>query len=113
MEPEKLPNATNEELVQAYIDAGIKEEELKAEKDAIKEELLARMKTDAMMVGSYAVNKIKRVSFKTTIDDARNLGAVKEAVDTDVLKKLYQNGVDVPGSAVTVYIQVREVTKKE
>ncbi len=111
MNPEELATATKEQLVEAYIRIGMKEEEVKAEKDALKEELLSRMDTDSEIVGQYSVTRARRVSFSTTIDQARDLGAIKEAVDNDALKKMAANGMEIPGMKVTVYPLVRDLNK--
>ena len=111
MTPEELVSASKEQLVEAYLDVGRREEEVAAEKQAIKEEILTRMDTDSEVVGNYSVTKAKRVSFSVTLDQARSLGAIKEAVDNDALKKMAAGGTEIPGMKVSLYPVIRELGK--
>ena len=113
MNPEELAIATKEQLIQAYLDVGRKEEEIAGEKQAIKEEILARMDTDSEIVGNYSVTRAKRVSFSVTIDQARDLGAIKEAVDNDALKKMAAGGMEIPGMKVSVYPVIRDIGQEK
>ncbi len=109
--PEDLATASKEQLVEAYLDVGRREEELAGEKSAVKEEILSRMDTDSEIVGQYSVTRAKRVSFKITLDQARELGAITEAPDTEKLKQLALGGTEVPGMKVTVYPLVRPLNQ--
>ncbi len=113
MEPNDLTNATKEQLVEAYAEACEKEEEIKAEKQVIKEELMSRMDTDAEIIGDYSVSKVKRVTFETSVEDARRFGAVKEAIDTQVLSKVFKAGQEVPGVKVTQYLLIKNVQQEK
>ncbi len=108
MQPQDIQQATKEQLVDRYMEIGYKEEELAAEKQVLKEELLSRMKDDAEKIGDFLVTKVsqKRYSFgKITVDQARDLGATKETVDNDTLKTLFLRGVKLP-----IEVTVNEIT---
>ncbi len=107
--PEQLAVMTREEMVKRYEALNIVLEAIEAEQEAIKTSLMATMKSDAEVIADYSVSKVKRVSFKTSVEDARSLGAVKEAIDTNILKSLYGSGVQVPGVNVSEYLSVRKL----
>ncbi len=116
MEELDLTKLSNEDLAQRLEDLGIKEEEVVAEKVMIKEEIMVRLeekKMDGMIAGAYQFIKTVRMAFKTSLDQARELGATKEAVDNAKLTKLVKSGVEVPGAGTTVYLQVRKLKVKE
>jgi hypothetical protein len=87
-------------------------ENLEAEKSAMSAEFLARLQDEKLsgkVVGNWSITKAARISFDVTIEQARELGAVKETIDQPTLKKMYQSGVNVPGIKRTEYITVRQV----
>ena len=90
-------------------------ENLEAAKAALSEEFMARLqqeKISGKVVGNWSISKATRITFKLTVDQAREFGAVKESVDQTVLKNAYFNGAQVPGMQKTEYPIVREVEKK-
>lgn len=116
MQPEELEKASKEALV-AHLEAlNITNEQIMAEMVMIRFELLSRLeeeKKDGELVGEYSLTKTKRVNFKTSLEEAQELGAVKQAVDTGVLKKLYNKGIKVPGVEITTYLSVRRLSQDE
>ena len=116
MQPEDLLTLSKEKLIEKLEEFNIKNEEVMANMVMIREELLHRLeeeKKDGERIGEYAVTKAKRVSFKTTLEEAKELGAIKEAVNTDTLKRLYNKGIEVPGVSVTTYLSVRRLKQEE
>lgn len=116
MQPDEIITMTKEELVNNLAQLNIEEEQLMANMVEIRNELLRRLEEenkDGEVVGEYTISKTKRVSFKTTIEQAQELGAVKPAVDTQMLKKMHDKGIEVPGTSVTVYLSMRRLNKKE
>lgn len=59
------------------------------------------------------MTKATRVSFQTSLRQALELGVVKQAVDPDVLKRLYGAGAEVPGLSITHYVLVKALSKGE
>jgi alpha-amylase/alpha-mannosidase (GH57 family) len=116
MNPEDLLKLSKEDLIEKLTEFDIKEKESMENMVMIRQELLTRLeeaKKDGELIGEYAIKKQTRVSFKTTLDEAKELGAVKEAVNTDTLKRLYNQGIQVPGVSVTVYLAVRRISQEE
>lgn len=115
MNPEELLTKTKEELVQELSDRNIENEQRMAEMVMIREELLNRLeeeKIDGEIIGEYQIRKSKRVTFKTTVEQAKEFGAIKPAVDSSILRKIHNNGIEVPGYTETVYLSVRRLEQK-
>jgi len=116
MNPEDLLTLSKEELVNKLQEFNLKEEETMASMVMIREEILHRLddeKKDGELVGEYSLTKAKRVSFKTTLDQAQEFGAVKQAVDSGVLRKLYNKGIKIPGVEISTYLSVRRLAQEE
>ncbi len=111
-----LTKVTNEDLAQRLEVLGFKEEEVVAEKVAIKDEIMARLdekKMDGIIAAGYQFIRTVRLAFTgTSLEDARIFGAIKEAIDTTKLSKLVKNGAEIPGMSKTVYLMVRKVKEK-
>lgn len=115
MNPEDLQNFTKEKLIEKLEELNITNEEVMANMVMIREEMLHRLdeeKKDGEIIGEFSVTKTKRVTFKTSIEQAEELGAVKKAVDTTKLKKLYDKGIKIPETNITVYLSVRRLNKE-
>lgn len=116
-EEEKLPSEmTYEKLLEMRFQANTTMEELEAAIKVVNEELLIRLraeKSSGKVVGNWAISKVVRYSFDTSLDDARALGAIKESVDSSKLKILTQKGIKIPGTKRSEYVLVREVEKPE
>lgn len=116
MNPEELLTLSKEDLIKKLEEFNIANEEVMANLVMIREELMARLddeKKDGELIGDYSVSKTKRVTFKTSVEQAEELGAVKKAVDTTKLKKLHDKGIEVPGTNITVYLSIRKLPQKE
>jgi hypothetical protein len=110
IDPIELPNLSKEQLLDEYHKICIQEEELAAGKVVLKEEVLSRMKDDAEVWGTYSVSKVRRPNYtKVTLETAKLLGAVKEAVDTSVLRKIHAKGVQIEGLTETVYPLIKSL----
>lgn len=100
-------------LVELYARTIAAQDELKAQGVAVKEVLGSLLEGDGEVIGDYSVTRTKRVYFtKTTLDQARELGAVCDAKDTKALKRLYDKGVEVPGASATEGLLIRSVVKQ-
>ena len=103
-----------EDKVRAYRALGDKIEELEAQKKALVQEILQAMPSDqkVLRVAEYQVRRIMRLSIRTSLEDAKLLGAVKieEVIDRDKIKELYRINQTPPGVSEFEYIQV---SKKE
>jgi hypothetical protein len=117
MQPQDIAQASKEELVNRYLNLGYKEEEIAAEKQVLKEEIVSRIKDNGEVIGDYNVTKVERTTynFKMTLEQARDLGAVKETVDNDTLKKLYLKKVKLPVEptiTTTIYPLIKEIERQ-
>lgn len=116
MQPDDLLTESKEVLVKMLEKFNLVYEEMMQNMVMIREELLHRLeeeKKDGELILEYAIRKNKRVTFKTTLEEAEVLGAIKKAVDSDVLKKLYNKGIKVPGVNETIYLSVRRLDQNE
>lgn len=96
IDPAELQTISKAKLAKAYLDLGAKEEEIVAEKVEVRAEILRRMKLDGEVWGEYQVTKVTKPNYKkVTIEKARELGAIAEAIDTKILAKLRAKGVDI------------------
>jgi len=110
-DPADILKMTKEELVTLYVASLAPYEELENQMSTIKELLFDKIKGNGEVIGSHAITKAKRVNFDVTIEKAKELGAIKEAIDTKVLKDLYDKGIEVPHN-VTEYLIIKEIKDK-
>ena len=116
MNPEDLQKDSKEVLIAMLQKFNDVYDEMMANMVMIREELLHRLeeeKIDGCLIGEYSVKRAKRVSFKTSLEEAEVLGAVKKAVDPDVLRKLRNKGIEIPGVQETTYLSVRRLEQNE
>lgn len=116
MQPDDLLKLSKENLIEKLQEFNLQEEQIMASLVMIREELLHRLeeeKKDGELIGEYSVTKASRISFKTTLEQALELGAVKQAVDSEALRKLHNKGIKVPGTSVTIYLSVRRLKQDE
>lgn len=111
-DPASLPSASKEDLVELYDITNHIIEEFEAQAKAVKDELSGRMETDGEIIGNFSVVRAKRVNFSVTLEQAEELGAIKKAVDTTALKRLYDKGVEI-AHTITNYIMIKPVTKSK
>ncbi len=108
-----LADYSKEELVQAYVDFGIQEEEVVAAKVEIREELYVRITDDGEVIGNHQVSKTKRISYPDmTIELARELGCTEEKISESKLRALEKKGVKIPHKE-TVGVRITEIINKE
>lgn len=109
-DPAKILKFSKEELVNYFAMTCQMEEDILAQKKAIKDVLFEKIEGNGEIVGDYSIVKAKRVNFKVDLEKAKELGAVKPAVDTKILKELYNKGIKIPHS-VTEYLLIKIVKK--
>ena len=110
IDPQELPTISKEKLLEEYTKLGYKEEEIAATKMVLRGEILARMKRDAEVWGLYSVTKVRRPNYQSVkLETAKELGAVKEAVDTKVLANLHSKGVKIEGLKESVYPLIKSL----
>lgn len=99
---------TLEEQIRAYQELGRQIAELEEKKRELNLAILQQMSGKTMTAAGCVVRRYERLSFRTPIEKARKLGATKmeEVLDKDVLKKLYEAGEEIPGVALSTFIQV-------
>ena len=97
-----------EELVQIYKELALQIAELELKKKGLGLAILEQMSGKTASVAGYTVRRYDRLSIKTSLEEARELGATKmeEVLDKDVLKKLHELGHPVPGISPISFIQV-------
>ena len=97
-----------EEEVQAYKALSLKIKELEEQKKALGELILQQMTIPKAVVCDLLVHRYDRLSFRTSIEEARELSATKmeEVLDKTKLKELYQLGHLIPGVNPYSYIAV-------
>ncbi len=102
-----------EEKAAAYRALKTKVDELEKQKRALGAEILQLLPQDAekISVGAYRVKRMSRLSIRTSVETARQLGAVKteEVVDKDKIKELVLQGIAVPDVTEVVFVQVSEI----
>ncbi len=106
---------TMEELVEHYAQAIQMKEDLEAAISVVKDEILLRLDAEGVkgkIVNEYSVTKVTKTLFKTTLEEATELGAIKFSVDTVKLKKMYEAGAPVPNVVETSYLLIKPVSKE-
>lgn len=117
-DPAEILEMSLEDLVTLYVDTREQEEDIAAQKTAVKQEIIERLKKaklDGTQVGNYAVTKFKMITFATTLEDAKKYGAVKteEKPDTTILRKLFDKGEKIPGANEREELRVKEIEPAE
>ena len=90
-----------EEKVKEHKEISLKIRKLEEERKLLSQELLMLMPKNMRVVtaGDYQVKRFSRITFKTTVEEARTFDAVRmeEGVDKDRLKHLPTMGHPIPG----------------
>ncbi len=107
-DPADILTLTKEQLVELYANTLHEQEDIEATIKVIKDELVTRMDTNGEIIGDYSLTKAKRINFKVTLDEAKELGAVKPAIDNTILKQLYDKGIEI-AHEVTEYLLIKAV----
>lgn len=99
-----------EEKVKAYKELVSKIEEFEEQKRLLAADILILMpkEKNSVRVAGFQVRRIMRLSIKTSIDEAKLLGAVKleEVIDKEMIKELFTKGHPVPNVSQIQFIQV-------
>lgn len=112
--PQLMPEKSTEELVEIYDRTKVEEDELHNQGVAIRQELRARvdeLKRKSIIAGKHSITAFDRITFRTSVDEAKEFGAVKtkEVVDTILLRKLHDAGEKIPGTAITPDVRITSV----
>ena len=112
---ESIKDLSLEELIEQAVEMENSLADIEAGIKTIKDEIGDRfttMKIDGTETkNGYRAQKIRMMNFRgCSLADARPLGATtnKEVVDTDMLKKLHEKGVKVPGAKMVVYVKITD-----
>lgn len=99
-----------EEKIEVYKALRKEIEELEMKKKILGAEILSMMPSDTktLIVASHVVKRYSRLSIRTSLENARLIGASKmeEVVDKDKIKDLFALGQSIPGVTEYKYIQV-------
>ena len=99
-----------EEKIARYVELRQLIEEMENQRKALVAEVLELMpkETPIALIPGYRIKRASMLSIKTSLNIARQLGAVKmkEVVDKEKLKKLYQEGHNPPDVSELHFIQV-------
>ncbi len=99
-----------EEKIARYKDLGHQIAELEMQKKALVAEILQSIpkESKSIQVAGNNVKRVRRLSIRTSLEAAKLFEAVKmqEVVDKDKLKKLYEQGQNIPDVTEFEYIQV-------
>lgn len=114
-DPTKITELSTEELCEQYENLKFQVEELDAEQKVLRDEIYSRMKEDAEVHGDFGVTKVEKLSWNAVkVEQAKEFGAVKEAVDTTKLTKLYKAGAKLPFTpSVISYPLIKRVDQPE
>ncbi len=105
-----------EEKIAAYKDLGKRIDELEQQKKVLVAEILQFIPKESktIHVGGYCVKRVRRLSIRTSLETAKLFNAVKleEVIDKNQLKKLYEQGQQVPDVTEYEFIQVSSLVRE-
>jgi hypothetical protein len=108
---------TLEEKIAAYKVFGKKIEELEKQKKLLAAEILQSIpkEMNSIDVERYRVRRVSRLSIRTSLESAKLLNAIKmqEVVDKEKIKKLYEQGQEVPDVSEIHYIHVSSLVTED
>ncbi len=111
--PDKM---TDEQLVERHEQVRFQLEELDAEAKIIREEFGDRLDSehvDGKLVGDFNVGRRKMTKFPDfPIEKAKELGAVKETIDTTMLRKIHKT-TPIKGAQEVSYVTITHVKPKD
>jgi len=106
-----------EEKIAKYKELGKQISELEEQKKILVSEILRCIpkETKSIQVAGHSVKRICRLSIRTSLETAKLFKAVKiqEIVDKEKIKRLYEEGQNIPDVSEFEYIQVSCLVKKE
>lgn len=118
LDPQKIEELSKVQLVEAYLQIKEVITNFNAQQQVVAELLTEKIEGNGEVVGDNTVTKAQRMSWfpdlktKEKLEKARELGAVKETVDSSKLKKIWQKGVDIP-HRVSEYLLIKPIKKDE
>ncbi len=99
-----------EKKIAKYVELREQIEELENQKKALAAEVLDLLpqETATVSIPGYRIKRASLLSIKTSLESAKQLGAVtmKEIVDKEKIKKLYREGHNPPDVSEVHFIQV-------
>ena len=103
-----------EEMLDHYVEARHVQEEAEAFAKRLGVcilQALEREQLSVKVVHDHRMLKVERTDFKPTLEQARLLKAteVVEQVNKEKLKRLHQQGVEIPGTVTSTFIRVDEI----
>jgi hypothetical protein len=108
---------TIESKVAEYIELRSKLEELENQKKRVVAEILELIPkgTNTIQLPHCRVKRASLLSIKTSLENAQRLGAIKikEVVDRDKIKQLYESGQNPPDVTEVHFIQVYSTLSKD
>ncbi len=107
---EKANEMSLESKIAKYVELRRQIEELENQKKALVSEVLELLprETPTISIPGYRIKRAFLLSIKTSLEDAKQLGAVrmKEVIDKEKIKKLYMEGHNPPDVSEVHFIQV-------
>ena len=97
-----------EEQVRAHKELSLQISALEEKRKELGLLIMQQMPEKKVSLGDYVVRRHDRFTFKTPIEEARKLGATKEVLDKEALKKLYESGQEISGVSHFSYISVQK-----
>jgi hypothetical protein len=102
-----------ETKIARYVELRQQIEELENQKKALMSEVLELLpqETPSVFIPGYRVKRASLLTIKTSLESAKQFGAVKmkEVVDKEKIKKLYLEGLNPPDVSEVHFIQVYAV----
>jgi len=99
-----------ETKIAKYVELRQQIEELERQKKTLVSEVLELFpqETPTVFIPGYRIKRASLLSIKTSLENAKQLGAVttKEVVDKEKIKKLYREGRNPPDVSEVHFIQV-------
>ena len=110
--PENIAGATKEELVEALMNVKHIISDMIAHQVVLREKMFDGLEGDGEVISNHNVSKAKKTTYLITLDEARELGAIKDAIDKAKLKVLEVKGVKIE-KKVTEYLLIKEIVVPE
>jgi len=97
-----------EEQIRLHKEISLKIEDLEKQKKILGESIMQQMPGKALQVPGFLVKRFSRLSISISTEQARELNALilKETIDRDAIKRLYNTGLRIPGVSECHYIQI-------
>lgn len=104
-----------ETKIAKYVELRQQIEELENQKKTLVSEVLELLtrETPTVSIPGYRIKRASLLSIKTSLEDAKQFGAIKmkEIIDREKIKKLYMEGHNPPDVSEVYFIQVYTLTQ--